>query len=81
MSDDATPSEELVPVEDLSFEEASEELERIIDRLERGDVPLEESLEAHGRGRSLLDRCRSILDRAAVRIAEVDPEDPGDPAS
>ena len=81
MSDDATPSEELVPVEDLTFEAASEELERIIDRLERGDVPLEESLEAHGRGRSLLERCRSILDHAAIRIAEVDPEDPDDASS
>ena len=81
MSDDDTPSEDLVPVEDLTFEAASEELEKIIGRLERGDVPLEESLDAHGRGRVLLEHCRSILDRAAVRIAEVDPDESEDSPS
>ena len=56
----------------LRFEAAAEELESIIDRLEQGDIPLEESLAAYGRGRSLLTRCRSILDAAAAEIAEVD---------
>lgn len=62
------------PVEELDFEKAAEELESIIDRLERGDVALEDSLEAYGRGQSLLARCRGILDHAAARIAEVDLE-------
>ncbi|RPG19176.1 MAG: exodeoxyribonuclease VII small subunit [Phycisphaera sp. TMED9] len=56
----------------LRFEAAAEELESIIDQLEQGDIPLEESLAAYGRGRSLLARCRSILDAAAAEIAEVD---------
>jgi len=59
-------------IESLRFEDAAEALESIIDRLEEGDIPLEESLEAYDRGRALLARCRSILDRAAERIAEVD---------
>lgn len=58
--------------EPLRFEEAATELESIIDRLEEGDIPLEESLEAYGRGRALLARCRSILDAAATEIAEVE---------
>ncbi|MCP4835351.1 MAG: exodeoxyribonuclease VII small subunit [Phycisphaera sp.] len=62
------------PVEELDFEKAAEELETIIDRLERGDVALEDSLEAYGRGQSLLARCRGILDSAAAKIAEVDLE-------
>ncbi len=57
---------------DLRFEEAADALESIIDRLEQGDIALEESLEAYDRGRALLARCRDILDRAATRIAEVD---------
>ncbi|MAD18780.1 MAG: exodeoxyribonuclease VII small subunit [Planctomycetaceae bacterium] len=62
------------PAEPPRFEEAASELETIIDRLEEGDIPLEESLEAYGRGRELLARCRSILDAAATEIAEVDLE-------
>ncbi len=58
--------------EPLRFEEAATELESIIDRLEEGDIPLEESLEAYGRGRTLLTRCRAILDAAATEIAEVE---------
>ena len=73
-SDAGTPP----PVEALEFEKAAEELETIIDRLERGDVPLEDSLEAYGRGQSLLARCRGILDRAAAKIAEVDLESGAD---
>ncbi len=57
---------------DLRFEDAAEALETIIDQLERGDVPLEDSLEAWERGRALLTRCRAILDQAAERIAEVE---------
>lgn len=69
MSDAA---DEHADIGSLRFEEAADALETIIDRLERGDVPLEESLEAWERGRSLLGRCREILDQAAERIAEVD---------
>lgn len=64
---------------DLRFEDAAEALETIIDQLERGDVPLEDGLEAWERGRALLTRCREILDQAAVRIAEVDVEGDGGP--
>ena len=72
MKDRTTNADEPTPVEDLDFEAAAEELESIIDRLERGDVALEGSLEAYGRGQSLLARCRGILDSAAAKIAEVD---------
>jgi exodeoxyribonuclease VII small subunit len=66
-------------IEDLRFEDAADALESIIDRLEQGDIPLEESLEAYDRGRALLARCRAILDRAAERIAEVDLQQADDP--
>ncbi|MBC03212.1 MAG: exodeoxyribonuclease VII small subunit [Phycisphaerae bacterium] len=74
MKDRSSDAEDPTPVEDLDFEAAAEELETIIDRLESGDVALEGSLEAYGRGQALLARCRGILDSAAARIAEVDLE-------
>ena len=72
---DESAEGEAPAIEEMSFEEAAEELESIIDRLERGDVPLEDGLDAYGRGRSLLARCRGILDTAAARIEDTDRED------
>ena len=51
-------------IEDMTFKEASIELEQIVRSLEAGDLELEESLERYGRGvellRSLRDRLRAL---------------------
>ena len=47
---DAKP---LVPIEQLTFEKALEELESIVTRLERGEVPLAESIAIYERGDAL----------------------------
>lgn len=52
----------------LSFEQALEKLEGIVDRLERGDLPLEEALEAFEQGVALTRRCAGQLDDAERRI-------------
>lgn len=60
---------------EVRFEEAIERLEAIIDRIERGEVGLEESLTEYERGVGLIRRCREILDKAEQRIAELSVED------
>ncbi len=55
----------------LGFEEAVEELENIIDRMERGETGLEESLKEYSRGDQLIQRCRQILDAAEQRIEAI----------
>ena len=55
-------------IDALRFEEATSELEAIIDRIEQGEVELEDSLEAYRRGLALVKRCRTILDSAAKDI-------------
>lgn len=50
------------------FEKALGELEQIVDRLERGEVPLDESLKLYERGVRAFRLCRKILDRAEKRI-------------
>ena len=55
-------------IDALRFEEAASELESIIDRIEQGEVELEDSLEAYRRGLALVKRCREILDLAAKDI-------------
>lgn len=52
----------------LSFEEALQKLEGLVDRLERGDLPLEEALLAFEQGVALTRRCAGQLDEAERRI-------------
>ncbi|MGE4197715.1 MAG: exodeoxyribonuclease VII small subunit [Phycisphaerales bacterium] len=54
-----------------SFEESIEEVERIIDRIERGEVGLEESLREYERGVELLRRCRGVLRNAELKVEEL----------
>lgn len=54
-----------------AFEEAQRELERIVERLERGDAPLEEALALWQRGEELYRLCRSRLDAAEGRVEEL----------
>ncbi len=59
----------------LNYEEAVRELESIIERLEKGEVDLEESLAEYRRGATLLRRCRSILDVAEQEVQKLAAED------
>jgi exodeoxyribonuclease VII small subunit len=52
----------------VSFEEAYDELEGIVDRLERGDLKLSEALAQYERGVGMLKRCRKILEGAERRL-------------
>ncbi len=57
--------------ETLSYEQAIGELESLIQRIEQGEVGLEESLAEYRRGAALLKRCRSILETAQAQIEEL----------
>ncbi|WP_050180807.1 exodeoxyribonuclease VII small subunit [Domibacillus robiginosus] len=57
--------------EDISFEEAMEQLEKITARLEEGDVPLEEALEEYKRGMELSALCHSKLKKAETELAKL----------
>ena len=48
----------------LSFEEALKELEEIVNSLERGDVSLEDAIEAYERGSILKNQCEKRLKRS-----------------
>ena len=57
--------------DDRSFEELQRELEEIVTRLERGDVPLDEALARWRRGEELHRACLERLDRAQLEIEEL----------
>ncbi|HEY0440133.1 MAG TPA: exodeoxyribonuclease VII small subunit [Xanthobacteraceae bacterium] len=58
-------------VKTLSFEKALAELEAIVQRLERGDVPLEESVAIYERGEVLKRRCEELLRQAEARVEKI----------
>jgi exodeoxyribonuclease VII small subunit len=53
---------------DMKFEEALQRLEQIVDQLEAGTLPLEESLKVFEEGVGLARRCARYLDEAEKRI-------------
>lgn len=55
-------------IEDMSFKEASIELEQIVRSLENGDLELEESLSRYARGVELLKSLRERLARAEQKV-------------
>lgn len=56
-------------IEDMTFKEASIELEQIVRSLEAGDLELEESLERYGRGVELLRSLRERLSNAEQKVS------------
>lgn len=52
----------------LDFETAMRDLEALVERLERGDLPLEESLAAFERGVMLTRSCQSALKEAEQKV-------------
>jgi len=74
------PSAPETPVEDLSFEAALKELERIVGRLESGDATLDESIRLYERGDRLRARCAERLDAAQARIEAIRLDASGNPA-
>ncbi|MBX3298366.1 MAG: exodeoxyribonuclease VII small subunit [Acidobacteria bacterium] len=53
---------------EITFEKALEELEKIVEQLESGDLPLEKSLELFETGVKLSRSCRERLANAERRI-------------
>ncbi len=59
------------PPAEPSFEDAQRELESIVERLERGQAPLDETIALWERGEELYRFCAAKLDAAHGRIEEL----------
>ena len=65
-----TTNDQLPDPQSLGYEEARDELVRIVQALEGGQAPLEDTLTMWERGEALATRCRSILDAATQRMEQ-----------
>jgi exodeoxyribonuclease VII small subunit len=59
--------------DERSFEELQRELEEIVSRLERGDVPVDEAIGLFRRGEELYRACAERLQSAELQIEELAP--------
>ena len=55
-------------LEKLTFEEAMQELEKLVDSLDKGDVSLDEAIAAYDRGSKLKDYCQKKLHDAKMKV-------------
>lgn len=61
--------------DEISFEEALQQLEEIVNKLEEGDVPLEKAIEYYAQGSKLSKLCHEKLSRADQQLKEIVNED------
>lgn len=59
------------PLEELSYEEALQELEELVQTLESGENDLKKTLLVFERGQDLASYCISLLDDAELKVEEV----------
>lgn len=64
---------------DTPFEDLQRELEQVVERLERGDVPLDEAIALWQRGEALYRACAERLEAAELRIEELSQRDSDPP--
>jgi exodeoxyribonuclease VII small subunit len=67
-------------VASLSFEDALAQLEKIVERLEQGNVALEESIQQYERGEKLRDHCQRLLGAAEAKVEKIRLSQEGKPA-
>ncbi len=58
-------------IEDMNFEQALAELEKIVGALEQGNVPLEKSIAIYGRGEELKNHCQTLLKSAEDKVEKI----------
>ncbi|MGE5337365.1 MAG: exodeoxyribonuclease VII small subunit [Gemmatimonadota bacterium] len=60
------------PVAELTFEQALDELDALVRRMETGDLPLDDSIAAYKRGAELAKYCQTRLAAAEQEIRKLD---------
>ena len=65
-----TPSDNAAQ-ENLSFEDALKELETSVEKLERGEVSLDDAVAAYERGAMLKKLCQDRLDEARLKVDKI----------
>lgn len=65
-------------IDELSFEEAFEQLKKTIAQLEEEDLPLDKALGLFEHGTMLAQHCETLLDQAELRVQQLVPAEEAD---
>ena len=68
-------------LEKMTFEDAMDELENIVNALDKGDVSLDEAIAAYDRGSVLKDHCEKQLNQAKMKVETIQSGENGKPIS
>ncbi len=63
----------------MSFEDALRALEEVVAKLERGDVPIDQSIALYERGAALRARCEAKLKEAEEKVSKITLDGTGAP--
>ena len=67
------------PIDKMSFEDAMKALEGVVNQLNSGDVPLEQSIALYERGAALKAHCTKKLSEAQEKVAQITLDKDGQP--
>ena len=70
-----------IPIEELSFEQALQELETIVRNLESGQIALDDAIGAYERGAKLKQHCANKLKDAQTRVQSITIDADGTPTA
>ena len=59
----------------LNFEDSIRQLKAIVEQIEQGEIPLQDSLDQYEKGMTLIKHCRTILQQAEERIEKISKEE------
>jgi exodeoxyribonuclease VII small subunit len=71
IKDDKVSELKFTPLEELTYEEALQELEDLVNTLETGDNDLQKTLLYFERGQALASYCISLLDDAELKVKDI----------
>jgi exodeoxyribonuclease VII small subunit len=66
---------ELPPVDQLTYEQAFAELEKILAEIETEQRSLEETMALYERGQALVQHCANLLDKAELKVRQLSGEE------
>lgn len=65
-------------MEKMTFEKAASRLDEIVEKLENGNLSLDEMIKLYEQGTALAAECAKALEKAQIRITELKSEKDGE---